>query len=63
MHDPHIAALLWVSTMSERDRRTTDETAGRLFAGWARAVRRLRRGRAAPRKRRSGVLQTETSLR
>jgi hypothetical protein len=63
MNDPHIAALLWVSTMSERDRRVSDATAARLFAGWARAVRRLRGGRGAPKEKRSAVLQAETSLR
>jgi hypothetical protein len=63
MHDPHIAALFWVSTMSERDRRTADETAGRMFAAMARAVRRLRGRRAASKARRRAMLQAETSLR
>ncbi|GAA0897020.1 hypothetical protein GCM10009557_71400 [Virgisporangium ochraceum] len=63
MNDPHIAALLWVSTMPERDRRTTDATAGRLFAGMARAIRRLRGRRKPAQPARSAVLQTETSLR
>jgi hypothetical protein len=62
MTDPHISALLWVSTMSERDRRTTDENAGRMFAGMVRVLRRLRRGRRTP-PARTAVLQPETSLR
>ena len=54
----------------ERDRRTTEETAGRMFAGIVRAVRRLRGARpvakrgARPVARRGVVLtaraQTET---
>jgi len=42
MNDPHVSAMFWISTVSERDRRTTEETAGRMFAGITRAVRRLR---------------------
>jgi hypothetical protein len=61
MSDPHIYALLWMSTMSERDRRTTDETAGRMFAGLALAFRRLRGARRAARSR--VLLQAETSTR
>ena len=61
MSDPHINALLWISTMSENDRRTTDENAGRMFARLARAVRRLRGTRRAARSR--VLLQAETSTR
>jgi hypothetical protein len=42
MNDPHVSAMFWISTMSERDRRTTEESAGRMFAGIVGAVRRLR---------------------
>jgi hypothetical protein len=38
----NIAAMQQLTTMPERDRRATEETAGRMFAGVARAVRRLR---------------------
>jgi hypothetical protein len=45
MTEPHIAALSRLTTVPERDRRATEEIAGRLVAGLVRAVRRLRRAR------------------
>jgi hypothetical protein len=49
-----------LALMSELDRRAADETAGRMFARVARAVRRLRPRRERPR---AAVLQPDTSLR
>ena len=51
-------AMQQLARMPERHRRTTDETSGRLFAGMAGAIRRLR----PPAVRRT-VLQPETSAR
>jgi hypothetical protein len=60
MTEPHIAALYQLSTMPERDRRATEETAGRMFAAMVRAVRRLRGARVTGT---AAVLQPETSTR
>jgi hypothetical protein len=42
MNELHNAAMYQLATMPERDRHATEETAGRMFAGMARAARRLR---------------------
>jgi len=49
MTDPHATALLWrLEHLDDAGRRAADGTAGRLFAGLAGAVRRLRVRRPGP---------------